>query len=75
MTALLKRAIAVAKSLPEELQDEAARAMLSSLGFDETPFELTPEDDEAVARSREAVARGEFASDDMLRAIRTKHGL
>ncbi len=75
MTALLERALAAASSLPDDMQDEAARAVLSYLGHELPVFALTPEDEEAVARSREACARGDFASEGEVRAIWAKYGL
>jgi hypothetical protein len=75
MTALLERALAAASALPDDVQDEAARAVLSYIGQEPSPFELTSDDEGAVARSREAWARGEIASDEHIRAIWAKHGL
>jgi hypothetical protein len=75
MTTLLERAFAVARGLPDELQDEAARAVLSYVGQELPEFELTPEDVDAVTRSREALARGDVASEEQVRAIWAKHGL
>lgn len=75
MTTLLERAFAAAKTLPDEMQDEAARAVLSFLGEARPYLDPTPEDVEAVRLSREAFARGEVASDAELRAIWAKHGL
>jgi hypothetical protein len=75
MTTLLERAFAVARALSDEMQDEAARAVLSYLGHEPPEFELTPEDVDAVTRSREAFARGDVATDEQVRAIWAKHGL
>ena len=35
----------------------------------------TPEEDAAVAASKAAAARGEFATDEQVRAVWAKHGL
>ena len=75
MTALLERAIAAAKTLPDDMQDEAARAVLSYMGQDASMFGLTLDDEAAVARSREAWARGDRATDEEVEAIWAKHGL
>jgi hypothetical protein len=75
MTTLLERAFAAAKALPDDMQDEAARAVLSYLGEPQQQFELTPEDVEVVRRSRDAYSRGEMATDAEMRAIWAKHGL
>jgi len=42
---------------------------------DESPVPLTPEEDAAVAASKAAAARGEFATDEQVRAVWAKHGL
>jgi hypothetical protein len=75
MMTLLERAFAVARELPDEMQDEAARAVLSYLGHELPEFELTPEDTDAVSRSREAFSQGDIATDEQVRAIWAKHGL
>jgi hypothetical protein len=75
MTTLLERAFAAARTLPDDMQDEAARAVLSYLGEPQQLFELTADDVEAVRRSRDAYARGEIASDAEMQAIWAKHGL
>jgi len=41
---------------------------------DEPPVELTPEEQAALATSKAAAARGEFATDEQVRAVWTKHG-
>lgn len=75
MTKLLDQAIATAASFPPDVQDEVARVLFSYLGQDETTFELTQEDVEAVRRSRRAFARGDIAADEQVREIWAKHGL
>jgi predicted transcriptional regulator len=42
---------------------------------DEPPVPLTPEEQAAVAASKAAAARGEFATDEQVRAVWAKHGL
>jgi hypothetical protein len=39
------------------------------------PVSLSPEEREAIARSKRAAARGEFATDEQVRAAWAKHGL
>jgi hypothetical protein len=56
------------------MQDDIARMVLSFAGEDQPLLELTPEEDEALAKSEAAAARGEFASDGEVRAIWAKHG-
>ena len=44
-------------------------------GADEAmPVPLTPEEKDAIAKSKAAAARGEFASDDELQSVWAKHG-
>jgi len=40
-----------------------------------TPVPLTPEEQAAIAASRAAAARGEFATDEQVQALWAKHGL
>jgi hypothetical protein len=73
MTKLLERAVEAARRLPPDEQDEIARLVLSLAGEDEAaPVKLTPEERSAVAISKAAAARGEFASDDEVRAVWVK---
>ena len=39
------------------------------------PVALSPDEREAIARSKAAAERGEFATDDQVRAVWAKHGL
>ena len=76
MTKLLEKALEVVRQLPPDSQDEIARAMLMLAGGDGTePIALSPEERAAIARSRAAAAKGEFATDEQVRAVWTKHGL
>lgn len=76
MTRLLEKAFDAARVASPEMQDELARVLLSYLGDGASPmFALTPEDQDAVRRSRDAVARGEIATDEEMEAIWAKYGL
>ena len=76
MTKLLDHAVTAARKLPPEAQDEVARLVLRLIGADdEPPVPLTPEEQAAIAASKAAAARGEFASDEQVRAVWAKHGL
>ena len=75
MTELLEHAVATVRGLSPEMQDEIARMVLTYAGDDQPMVDLTPEEEAAVLRSREAAARGEFATDEQVRAIWAKHGL
>lgn len=74
MTDLLERAVATARLLHPDMQDDIARMMLTFAGH-EQPIQLTPEEETALAESEAAAARGEFATDEQVRAIWAKHGL
>ncbi|MBZ9671215.1 hypothetical protein [Mesorhizobium sp. ES1-3] len=75
MTDLLEKAVAVARVLSPAMQDEIARAMLMLAAEESEPVLLTPDERAAIARSRSAAARGEFATDDEVRAMWAKYDL
>ncbi|MBV8451905.1 MAG: hypothetical protein JOZ29_06480 [Deltaproteobacteria bacterium] len=76
MTKLLEQALEAARNLPPTAQDDIARVVLRLAGTDdEPPITLSPEERTAVATSQEAAARGEFATDEQVRAVWSKHGL
>jgi hypothetical protein len=75
MTKLLERAVEAARGLPPEMQDEVARMLLQFAGVDQPVIRLTDEERAAIALSKEAAERGEFATDEEVRAIWAKHGL
>ena len=75
MTDLLEHAVAVARTLSADAQDDIARLVLQLAANDATPVPLTSEERAAVARSKAAAARGEFATDEQVRAVWAKHGL
>jgi hypothetical protein len=76
MTELLDRALAAARNLPPDAQDDIARVVLRLAGKDDDPpAPLTSEEQAAIRASKAAAARGEFASDEQVRAVWAKHGL
>jgi hypothetical protein len=75
MTKLLDKALESARRLPPAMQDDLARLILSFASEDGQPVILTPEEDEALARSETAAARHEFATDAEARRVWAKHGL
>ena len=76
MTELLERAVEAARKLPADRQDEIARLILDLAdGADEGFIALTPEEAASFDESFAQAARGEFASDERVRAIWAKHGL
>jgi hypothetical protein len=77
MTALLDRALEAARTLPPAAQDDIARVVLRLAGTDDEvlPVELTADEQAAIAVSKAAAARGEFATDEEIRAVWAKHSL
>ena len=76
MTKLLDEAVEVVRRLPSAEQDDIARAIMRLAGSDlAEPVVLTPDEREAIARSKAAADRGEFATDEQVRAVWAKHGL
>ena len=77
MTKLLDRALEAARSLPPEAQDDIAHVVFRLAGRDDEapPVALSPEERAAVVASKAAAARGEFATDEQVRAVWSKHGL
>ena len=76
MTKLLDEAVEVVRRLPSDDQDDIARPIMQLAGSDlAAPVVLSPEEREAIARSKAAAGRGEFATDEPVRAVWAKHGL
>jgi predicted transcriptional regulator len=75
MTQLFDRAVAAARRLPAEAQDDIAHIVLHLTGADEAPVPLSPEERTAIAASKAAAERGEFATDEDIEAVWAKHGL
>lgn len=75
MTDLLERAVTTARRLPPETQDEIARMVLAFIGEDKFVYQFTPEEEAELDESEAAAARGDFATEEEMRAIWAKHGL
>ena len=76
MTKLLDEAVEAVRRLPSDDQDDIARAIMQLAGSDlSAPVALSPEEREAIARSKAAADRGEFATEEQVRAVWGKHGL
>jgi len=76
MTKLLDEALDAARNLPTDDQDDIARVVLRLTGTDdERPVALSPEERASITASKAAAARGEFATDEQVRAVWVKHGL
>ena len=75
MTKLLEQAVETVRGLPPEMQDDLARMLLQFAGKDQPVVQLSAEDAASFDESLAQAERGEFATDEQLRAIWTKHGL
>jgi hypothetical protein len=76
MTKLLEDAVEAARSLSAAAQDDIAGVVLRLAGTDEAPpVALSPDEQAAIATSKAAAARGEFAPDELVREMWAKHGL
>jgi hypothetical protein len=76
MTKLLDQALEAARSLPPDAQDGIARVVLQLTGDEgSAPVALLPEERVVIAASKAAAARGEFSTDEQVRAVWAKHGL
>ncbi|BDV35855.1 hypothetical protein [Methylocystis iwaonis] len=75
MTKLLDEAVGVLRSLPPQDQDEIARMIIELTGEGGAPVSLSPDEKAAIARSKAAAARGEFATEAQIRSVWEKHGL
>lgn len=74
MTELLERALETVRELPDDAQDEIARVILHFIGLgDDEPVQISPQDRAAIALSKVAAARGEFATDDQVAAVWRKY--
>jgi hypothetical protein len=75
MTKLLDQAVEAVRVLPADVQDDIARLVLQLARDDCEPVPLSPEERAAIAASKSAAARGEFATDEQVRDVWAKHGL
>jgi hypothetical protein len=76
MAKLLDQALEAARALPADAQDDIARVVLQLAGHEEsTVVALSAEERSAIAASKAAAARGEFATDEQVRSAWAKHGL
>jgi predicted transcriptional regulator len=75
MTRLLAQAIETVSALPDDVQDDLARILLQFAGVEQPPYVLTPEEEADLNASLAEAERGEFATDEQVRAVWAKHGL
>ena len=62
-------------ALPDDVQDDLARILLQFAGVEQPSYVLTPEEEADIDASLAEAERGEFATDDEVRAVWAKHGL
>jgi hypothetical protein len=75
MTRLLQQAVEAVSVLPDDVQDDLARMLLQLAGVEQPLYELTPEEASDIDASLAEADRGEFATDEEIRAMWAKHGL
>jgi hypothetical protein len=75
MTDLFETAVAKARGLSPDLQDEIARLMLAFVGAGGSVYRFTPEEAAELDASEAAEARGDFATEAEIRAIWAKDRL
>ncbi|HJZ22136.1 MAG TPA: hypothetical protein VJ226_14330 [Bradyrhizobium sp.] len=75
MTKLLEQAVETVSALPDDVQDDLARILLQLAGVEQPPYELRPDEAADLDRSLAEAGRGEFATDEEVRAVWAKHGL
>jgi hypothetical protein len=75
MTYLLEQAVETARALPDDMQDEIARIVLMLAGTDQPVVQLTSDEEASFAVSLEQARQREFASDEQVQAVWSKHQL
>ncbi len=75
MTRLFEQAVETVSALPDDTQDELARILLQLAGVEQPPYELTAEEAADMDAPLAEAERGEFATDEEVRAMWAKHGL
>jgi predicted transcriptional regulator len=75
MTKLLEQAVETVRGLPPEVQDDLARILLQLAGKDQPVVQLSAAEEASLAESLAQADRGEFASDEQVRAIWAKYDL
>ena len=75
MTKLFEQAVETVRGLPSEMQDDLARLLLQLAGEDQPVLRLSAEEAASFDESLAQADRGEFATDEQVRAIWSKHGL
>ena len=74
MSHLFERAIESVKTLSPEAQDEIARLLLQLTAEGAPAIAMTEQEEASFDESFRQAERGEFASDEAVRAVWAKHG-
>ena len=61
--------------MPDDIQDQLARMLLELAGVEQPPYQLTPEEEPDLEASIAEAERGEFATDEEVKAVWAKYGL
>jgi hypothetical protein len=75
MTKLLDQSLEIARAIPADAQDDIARIVLQLAGGESAPVALSPEERAAITESKAQAAKGQFATDEQVRAVWAKHRL
>ena len=75
MTKLLEQAVETVRGLPPEVQDDLARVLLQLAGADQPVVQLSAAEEASFEESLAQADRGEFATDEQVRAIWAKRNL
>ena len=75
MTKILEEAVEAARALPSDMQDALGRMLLQFAGAYQPAIQLTAEEEASFDESLAEAERGDFATDEQIRAIWAKHGL
>ncbi|TRL37849.1 hypothetical protein FM996_01615 [Methylosinus sporium] len=73
MTRLLEQAFETIRKLPDPVQDDLARLLLEIADGETQCVTLTSEEESDLTEALAEVERGEFASDETIRAIWAKY--
>ncbi|HEY7844916.1 MAG TPA: hypothetical protein VID30_14715 [Bradyrhizobium sp.] len=75
MTKLLEQAVETVRGLPPEVQDDLARILLQLAGKDQPVIQLSAAEEASLQESLAQADRGQFATDEQVRAIWAKYNL
>jgi hypothetical protein len=76
MTKLMDEAIAsLRRDVPPEQQDDVARLVMQITGGSQPVYALSVEEQADLDEADAEIERGDFATDDQVRAVWAKHGL